>query len=91
MLSTGMLVYGLGTSLKKRRLWKWLQTLLASRDVIFDVLDPLPFLLQWRSIFTYLKLGRRHRLSLLAASTFDIEWNGENIDLDDNHKEKTTA
>jgi predicted ATP-grasp superfamily ATP-dependent carboligase len=91
MLSTGMLVYGLGASLKKRRLWKWLQTILSSRDVIFDVLDPLPYLLQWRGILAYLKLGRMHRLSLLAASTFDIEWNGEDIDLDNSNKEKTTS
>ena len=77
MLSTGMLVYGLGASLKKRRFDRWLLAFFASRDVIFDALDPLPFLLQWRSISTYLKLGKRHGLSLLAASTFDIEWNGK--------------
>jgi hypothetical protein len=81
MLSTGMLVYGLGASVKKRRFGKWLLTFLASRDVIFDAFDPLPFLFQWRSISAYLKLARMHGLSLLAASTFDIEWNGEVKDL----------
>ncbi len=80
MLATGMLVYALSSSIKKRRFGKWLRTFFSSRDVIFDLMDPLPFLLQWRSIFAYLKLGREHGLSLLAASTYDIEWNGEEID-----------
>ena len=84
MLSTGMLVYALGPSIKKRRFGKWLLTFFSSRDVIFDLTDPLPFLLQWRSIFAYLKSGREQGLSLLAASTFDIEWNGEEIDLERN-------
>ncbi len=81
MLSTGMLVYGLRTAVTNRRLRKWLSTFFSSRDVIFDFLDPLPFLLQWRSILAYLKLARNRGLSLLAASTYDIEWNGEKKDL----------
>ena len=80
MLSTGMLVYGLSASIKKRRLAGWLLAFLSSRDVIFDLLDPLPFLLQWRSILTYLKLGRMHGLNLMAVSTYDIEWNGEEFE-----------
>jgi predicted ATP-grasp superfamily ATP-dependent carboligase len=81
MLSTGMLVYGLGAALKKHEFGSWLAAFFSSHDVIFDVIDPLPFLLQWRSILTHLKLGRITGLSLLAVSTFDIEWNGEKIDL----------
>jgi predicted ATP-grasp superfamily ATP-dependent carboligase len=77
MLSTGMLVYGLPTSLKKRQLVKWLTKFFTSRDVVFDARDPLPFLLQWRSIISYSRLGRKLGISALAASTFDIEWNGE--------------
>ncbi len=77
MLSTDMLVYGLPASLKKRQLAKWLSTFFAGRDVVFDAKDPLPFLLQWRSIFSHLALGRKYGISALAASTYDIEWNGE--------------
>jgi predicted ATP-grasp superfamily ATP-dependent carboligase len=80
-LSAGMLIYGLGSAAKKQRLGKWLSTFLSSRDVIFDVADPLPFLLQWRGFLRYVKLGRRQGLSALAVSTFDIEWNGEQRDL----------
>ena len=81
MLSTGMLAYGLGSAIKKRRLGKWFSTFFSSRDVIFDVADPLPFLLQWQSILSYIKFGRTQGLSALAVFTFDIEWNGEEMDL----------
>jgi predicted ATP-grasp superfamily ATP-dependent carboligase len=82
MLSTGMLIFGLGIAKTKRQLGKWLSTFLSSRDAIFTAFDPLPFLLQWRSILAYFKLGRKQKLSLLAASTFDIEWNGEEVGLE---------
>lgn len=75
-LSTGMLVYGLPTALKKRQLKKWFAAFASSRDVIFRLDDPLPALLQFRSIFHYLQLARREKISPLEASTFDIEWNG---------------
>ncbi|MBN8575197.1 MAG: carbamoylphosphate synthase large subunit, partial [Candidatus Kapabacteria bacterium] len=71
-----MLVYGLPMSLWQGRFGAWLQTFLHSDDVLFDLNDPLPFLLQARSILTYVLLGRKHGISALEASTFDIEWNG---------------
>jgi hypothetical protein len=77
MLATGMLVYGLPTAWKNGNLSAWWQTFLHSDDVIFDPKDPLPFLLQARSILAYMKLGRKEKISALEASTFDIEWNGE--------------
>jgi predicted ATP-grasp superfamily ATP-dependent carboligase len=75
-LWTGMLFYGLPTALKKHRVKKWWTAFRSSRDVIFRGDDPLPALLQFRSIFHYLQLARRENISLLEASTFDIEWNG---------------
>jgi len=75
-LWTGMLVYGLPASVKKSQLKKWWDAFASSRDVIFRRDDPLPALLQFRSILYYLKLARRERISPLEASTFDIEWNG---------------
>jgi predicted ATP-grasp superfamily ATP-dependent carboligase len=86
MLATAMLSYGLIDALKKNKLGGWLSTFFTSRDVIFDFKDPLPFLLQLRSIFAYLKISRQQKISPLEASTFDIEWNGEDIDL----QEKTS-
>ncbi|MBI2330594.1 MAG: hypothetical protein HYU84_00150 [Chloroflexi bacterium] len=77
MLGTAMLVYGMPAAIKNGNFNAWLKAFLHSDDVILDFQDPLPFLLQLRSIFAYMNLGRRQRISALEASTFDIEWNGE--------------
>lgn len=77
MLSTAMLIYGLLTTIKKKQFRHWLKTFSTSNDVILDFKDPLPFLLQFRSIFSYLKIAREQGISPLEAATFDIEWNGE--------------
>jgi predicted ATP-grasp superfamily ATP-dependent carboligase len=77
MLSTAMLTYALPASIFDGRLGDWLKTFFSSSDVILDFQDPLPFVLQFRSIFSYLLLARREKISALEASTFDIEWNGE--------------
>ena len=77
MLSTAMLAYALPDSLRKRTFRRWLGAFMRSRDTLFNLCDPLPALLQGRGILHYLGLARRHGLSPLQASTFDIEWNGE--------------
>ncbi len=77
MLATAMLVYGFPAALRTGNAGEWFQTFFRSDDVILDFRDPLPFLLQWRSIFEYVRLGRRQGISALQASTFDIEWNGD--------------
>ncbi len=77
MLSTAMLVYALPEALRKKKFKRWLETFTHSRDVLFDVHDPWPACLQGRSILHYVNLARRHGISPLQASTFDIEWNGE--------------
>ena len=77
MLASAMLMYGLFPAIKNHKFNSWLSTFFSSCDVIFDMKDLSPFLLQWRSILYYLKLAREQHISPLAASTFDIEWNGE--------------
>lgn len=77
MLATAMLTYALPASIFDGRLGRWLKTFFSSSDVILDFKDPLPFVLQFRSIFSYLRLARKEKISPLEASTFDIEWNGE--------------
>jgi hypothetical protein len=76
MLASAMLVYGLPAVLANGTFRAWLETFLHSDDVIWDAKDPLPFLLQFRSLLFYSKLARKKRISPLEASTFDIEWNG---------------
>jgi predicted ATP-grasp superfamily ATP-dependent carboligase len=77
MLSTAMLIYGLPAAWKKHNMRQWLKTFFSSSDVILSYKDPLPFLLQFRGLLSTLKLARKNGISLIEASTFDIEWNGE--------------
>jgi predicted ATP-grasp superfamily ATP-dependent carboligase len=85
MLSTAMLVYGLPEAFKKKNVKQWIKTFFTSNDVILDYKDPLPFLLQFRSFLATMKLAREKDISLIEASTFDIEWNGEGLPLVINH------
>jgi hypothetical protein len=77
MLMTAMLLYGLPKSLMHGKFSSWWKTFFSSDDVILDFKDPLPFILQLRSILATWAVARREDVSLLEASTFDIEWNGE--------------
>jgi predicted ATP-grasp superfamily ATP-dependent carboligase len=77
MNSSAMLTYGLPAALRNNQFAGWLKTFFSSRDVIFDLKDPLPALFQFRGILTQWGIARKNRISVLEASTFDIEWNGE--------------
>jgi len=77
MLSTAMLIYGLPAAFRKKDVKQWAKTFFTSDDVILDFKDPLPFLLQFRGLLATIKLAREQGISLLEASTYDIEWNGE--------------
>lgn len=79
MLSAAMLLHGLPASIMDRKFIKWLAAFFTSNDMILDFKDPLPFLLQFRSVFAYLSLARKNGIKLLEASTFDIEWNGDGM------------
>ena len=76
MLSAGMLIYALPTALRNRGFLKWLKAFFSSRDFVFRWDDPMPALLQGRSLLHYFKFAHKNKLSLLDASMFDIEWNG---------------
>jgi predicted ATP-grasp superfamily ATP-dependent carboligase len=54
-----------------------LQALRRHGDVIIDRADPLPALIQLRMALHIIRLSVAHRRSLTAATTYDIEWNGE--------------
>ncbi len=77
MLASAMLLYGLPAALKKGGLDYWWQAFRSGRDVIFRRGDNRPALAQWRSLFHFVALGWRHKITALEASTLDIEWNGE--------------
>ena len=79
MLSAAMLTYALPAAFKKNNVKQWIKTFFTSNDVILDFKDPLPFLLQFRSLLAYMNLAREKGISPIEASTFDIEWNGEGL------------
>lgn len=65
------------TKVRSKLAWQqWTSTFQGSRDVILSWRDVLPGLLQGGSVIQLLWLGMRKKMSPLAASTDDIEWNG---------------
>ncbi len=77
MLATAMLIYGLPKAIKQNHFIQWVKTFFTSNDVILDLKDPMPFIMQFKSILSYLMLAKKEKITALQASTFDIEWNGE--------------
>ncbi len=59
------------------QLRRWADAFLGGRDVFFRADDPAPFLGQFASFAVLRGRARRNRVSLVEASTLDIEWNGD--------------
>jgi len=54
--------------------WRQIAT---CREVLWRLDDPLPYLLNWLGYVVFVLWGLRYGISAMAASTHDIEWNGE--------------
>jgi hypothetical protein len=78
MLAIPMLVYGFPQAVKRGQARQFLRDFMSSRDVVFRMDDPLPTLMQAAAVAELSVLAFRHHRNLLAASTADIEYNGEN-------------
>ncbi|MBY0377856.1 MAG: hypothetical protein K2Q33_04765 [Gammaproteobacteria bacterium] len=76
MLSLAMLLYGLSSIRSFSDLLNWFKCFFSGKDVVFRWNDPLPFLTQFSSILNFLKISRKNNVSLIEATTHDIEWNG---------------
>ncbi len=61
----------------QRQSWHMLAQVLATPDVLFQRADPLPALVQLPQSLRLLLRGWRLGLGALAATTADIEWNGD--------------
>lgn len=77
IIALAMLSYGLGSVRSRHRLQEWAGTFGRATDVVFRLNDPLPFLEQFRTLWSTWRESRAHRVSMLHASTLDIEWNGD--------------
>ena len=80
MLALPMVLYGLPSAIRSRRVLEWCSDLISTRDVIFDRDDPSPAWHQIPSAIELLQDSSRLNCSALEASTADIEWNGEGFD-----------
>lgn len=76
VLTLAMWLFALPQVRSLARLRAWADRLRGARDAIFRRDDPLPFLSQFGVLAHLASVALRHRTSLLAASTRDIEWNG---------------
>ncbi len=77
MLAAGMLLYALPATRSWAGLRRWAEAFARSRDVVANGRDPLPGLLQGLSLVPFAAWAVRRHISLIEASTYDIEWNGE--------------
>jgi predicted ATP-grasp superfamily ATP-dependent carboligase len=76
MLALPMLSFGLSTDLTWIGVKRWLRSFMSAKDVIFRWSDPLPFLEQLPMLIKLKQISRSRHISLIEASTADIEWNG---------------
>ena len=76
MLAAGMLLYALPAARSWAGLRRWSAAFAGSRDVVANGHDPLPGLLQGLSLIPFAAWAVRRHISLIEASTYDIEWTG---------------
>lgn len=76
-LRIAMCSYGLRQIHSVKKLHRWLQIMRQSNDILFQRRDPWPLWGQFRTLGHLLRRSRQLQCSLLEASTYDIEWNGE--------------
>lgn len=79
MISSAMILYGLKSVNSISNFKKWLKVYKASKDVFFNFNDIKPFLGQFIVLARYFFQSLKLKISILEISTYDIEWNGEEI------------
>jgi hypothetical protein len=79
MLAPAMSVIGALQAVRTRQLRRLVMDWRRARDVIWSCQDPLPAFYLFVGLCAYLDLARRQRISPRAASTRDIEWDGDPI------------
>ncbi len=78
-LAPAMWFFGLPTAIKQGRIREWHRCLNAGRDAISRPGDRLPFAGAIVDTARFALKGLRRKISTNAATTYDIEWNGEDL------------
>ncbi|WP_027165562.1 ATP-grasp domain-containing protein [Mesorhizobium sp. WSM3224] len=71
-----MWIYGLPAALRSGGLGEFRNAMRESQELLDWPGDPAPVMAQWRALAEIAQVALRERISLQAASTRDIEWNG---------------
>jgi predicted ATP-grasp superfamily ATP-dependent carboligase len=79
MLAPAMLLLGPRQALRERRVRGYAADLTHARDAIWSRHDPLPALYLYVGLGAFVIEGLRRGVSPIVASTYDIEWDGEQI------------
>jgi hypothetical protein len=79
-LRLAMWIYGLPAALRSGDLGRFRQAMRAAGELLDWPGDPAPRRAQWRTLAEIAGIALRQRISLQAASTHDIEWNGPDQD-----------
>jgi predicted ATP-grasp superfamily ATP-dependent carboligase len=79
-VASAMLLIGLPQAWRYGRLRQWLADYRRARDVVWSADDPGPAAYQFVGLVDYLGLAYRQRISPLAASTHDLQWDGQPIE-----------
>jgi hypothetical protein len=79
MMASAMALLGPGQALATGRLLPFCRDFARARDVIWSWRDPMPVFTGLLSAAAFTWKGFRHRVSAEAATTLDIEWDGEVI------------
>jgi glutathione synthase/RimK-type ligase-like ATP-grasp enzyme len=72
-----MLIYAFSNIKRTKAPLLWLRKFFTSGSIIFSWKDTLPFFSQITMLIELLKRKFRHKITLLEATTYDIEWNGD--------------
>lgn len=76
-LAPAMIVFGLPQAITRRRLRDWWAAMKAGRDAISRKGDRMPLMGALVDASAFALTGLRRGISTNAATTYDIEWNGE--------------
>lgn len=76
-LAPAMIVFGLPQAIRGGRLREWWDAMKAGRDAISRRGDRMPLLGALADAGAFALIGLRRGISTNAATTYDIEWNGE--------------
>ncbi|MEI8390430.1 MAG: ATP-grasp domain-containing protein [bacterium] len=72
-----MLTYGLCSVNSFSKLLSWIKTFFSSKDIVFKMSDPLPFVHQFFILAGLGFFALKNKIKITEVSTMDIEWNGE--------------